>query len=108
MHKKALGYKNDFLRNILINLLLKYVKLYSVVFSCMLYVIKMLKLECVCVHACMSFCYRFLSFLCFFFIFFLLCDILFGMWFCTNGKPFLVTFTYHFENEAEVKAFTAH
>lgn len=110
MHKKALGYKNDFRRNILVNFLLKYVKWCSVSITChsivLLFVIKMLKwvceCECVCAHAWMSFLLPFSVVVVF--ILFLLCFVLFGMWFCTNGKPFNVTFTYHFDNEVKVKA----
>lgn len=115
MHKKALGYKNDFLRNILVNFLLKYVKWCSVsiTYHCvaLLFVIKMLKwlceCECGCVHVWMSFLLPFsvvVVFILFLLCFVLFCSVLFGMWFCTNGKPFIVTFTYHFENEVKVKA----
>lgn len=75
----------------------------------LLFAIKMLKwvcgCGCVCVHAWMSLLLAFSVVLFLFrFVFPLFCYVLFGMWFCTNGKPFIVTFTYHFDNEVKVKA----
>lgn len=82
---------------ILIHFLLKYVQfsfhtIRSYYFVCNNKIVEM----CVCV---VRNCVHDALFRCHFQLF--LC----GMWFCTNGKPFLVTITYHFDNGVKVKAY---